>query len=200
MPSPDNYNLEEDDKKKSEFDFSLLFLILRLLISPVYIWKQIKRMHIPSQKFNCFTLFPIIGLAGLSKFINSFFWNHGGIQNAVPKAIETICSFFFGYFIILILGKLLLPPPHSLTMDTDYGKNFISANLSTLALFESAYQLFPILQPILVFLPVWTVYIISRGVRFLTRDQETQTKTTTILSVLIVGVPLGMTWLFGVFF
>ena len=53
------------------------------------------------------------------------------------------------------------------------------------------------LEPILVFLPLWTVYIICRGVRFLKFPKEREHLATGILCLLTVGMPWLLRLLFS---
>ena len=44
--------------------------------------------------------------------------------------------------------------------------------MATLPVFYMFYRLLPILGPMLVFLPLWTIYLVFRGVRFLRLPKE----------------------------
>ena len=173
-------------------------IFFRILMSPVEGWKKLKRLHSTPEKVNSILLFPSLALVAIAGFISSLCWNLLTVQQALPKAIEAFCGFFFGYFCVLILVKLLLPKEGREAFDKPFGKNFVAVAMTSLAIFDVLIFALPMLQPVLVFLPLWTIFIICRGCRLLGVPEKIQIQTSTILSVLTIGVPWAISWLFSV--
>lgn len=136
-------------------------------------------------------------MVAVVSFISSLCWNSLSVQQALPKAIEAFCGFFFGYFCVLILIKLLLPKEGREAFEKPFGKNFVAVAITSLAIFDLLVFILPMLQPVLVFLPIWTIFIICRGCRLLGVPEKMQIQTSTILSVLTIGAPLAISWLFS---
>lgn len=209
MPEFDQeYNLEDKpdttgndpvgggDKNPSEdATKNLLLKVVRTLLNPVEGWKAIKRTRLSPQKFNPKTLFPIAGVVSISQLVGDLVWTDRTLSESIPGAISAFCAFFFGYFAAILFAKLLMPKPCRNVADSDFGKNFIAAAMTTFAIFYALIQLLPMMQPILVFLPLWTIFSISRGVRFLQIPADMTTRVATIMSVVVIGAPLAIDWL-----
>lgn len=196
MPS-DNYNLDEDNNESQYSFLSIWGKFFRILLSPVEGWKQFKRLKLSPEKCNSVLLFPALALCAVVTFISAFVWQNADLQKALPMALEQFCSYFFAYFCVLILAKPLLPKDVRELFDKPFGKNFIAVAMTSLILFEVLLSILPMLQPVLVFLPLWTIFIICRGTRILGVPAELQTQTDTILSILVIGLPLAINWLFS---
>ncbi|MDE6296562.1 MAG: hypothetical protein K2L89_01840, partial [Muribaculaceae bacterium] len=100
-------------------------------------------------------------------------------------------------FTIILLCGLLLPKAASNVFKKDIGKEFVMMNMSTLALFFTAMNLFPMIDAVLVFLPIWTIYLIYKGVKILRVPAEIESRTKIVLTFLMIGVPLLWEWLVG---
>ncbi len=220
IPSSEEYNLEDDDvypldsgdnsNNDSGHDpededqgpgFGHIWSIFfRILLSPVEGWKALKRLHLSPEKCNSTLLFPSIALAAAVIFVTDTYFQDQPIQKSLPIALENFCGFFFGYFCVLILGKILLSKETRGAFDTSFGKNFVAVGMTSLALFDVLYEAFPMVQPVLVFLPLWTIFILSRGCRLLGIPQDGRIQTTTIISVLTIGLPIAIRWILGILF
>lgn len=172
----------------------------RTLLQPIEGWKALKRLHLAPQKFNSLVFFPALALAAVVRLLAAIFWQDLGLQQALPLALDTFCAYFFSYFLTLILIKVLLPMDTRDLFDTDFGKNFVASAMTSLTLFDVLCQGFPMLQPVFVFLPVWTIFSIVKGTRILGVDEHRRVQTDTILSALTIGLPFGCFWLLGEIF
>ena len=81
-------------------------------------------------------------------------------------------------------------------MKEDIGKQLVMVGMSTLALFSSIIQFLPMIEPVLVFLPIWTIYIIFKGVRIIRVPDDVENSTTGYLCLLIILTPIFWNWLF----
>ena len=95
---------------------------------------------------------------------------------------------------------ILFPLSVKEALKKDIGKEFVMMNLSTLALFLAAMNIFPMIDAILVFLPLWTVYLIYKGVKILRVPVMLEARTKVILIFLIIGIPLFWNWLLDTVF
>lgn len=194
---PENLT-EKTISETEDVDFSMTELAIamgRILITPVEGWKSFKRLRIPFQTVNSRLLFPLIGTASLAAFLGVIIWNDKSVKEAIPVGLGIFCSLFFGYFCAYLFSKLLLTKEGKDAMEGNFGKAYISMVFSTFSLFAIFYEALQVLQPILVFMPLWTIYIILKGVRFLGIPQEVQARTATTLSVLVLGLPLAVDWI-----
>lgn len=164
--------------------------ILEILLNPVNGWK---RFHTLKQKpgyVAMHSLFPVALLAGLSEFSALIFDGRESVAALFKSSLITFLAFFFGYFLIRTAADFLLPSDARKIIRTDKGRNFLLVVVTTLAFFSALPNFLPMLEPILVFLPLWTLYIIFRGMKALRIGKDKETITATILCILVIGIPL----------
>lgn len=186
------YNVEEEGNF-----FNILRIFGLLLISPLEGWKAIRRHNLSSNSWaqNCF--YPLIALSAVAIFFTKFYNPYSSIEELLIPAVARFISYFFGYFLILLLCQIFLPRSSKILTDSNFGKIFIMAILSSLAAFASINSLLPMLEPVLVFLPLWSAYLIYKGVRFLKLPEHYQARTVIILSIFLIGVPYILNWCFN---
>ncbi len=172
-------------------------LIVRLLISPRAGWRKIWRMHISSDAVCRGLFYPLVALASLSNFTGLWFDPEMSVSQGLVNALTTFSAFFFGYFLVFLFGKMLLKGKGAEVLQSDFGKTFVAFSMSTLALFFILYSLLPMLEPIIVLLPLWTIFAITRGIKILRIPEEDQTSATVWLSLLIVGLPVATGYIFS---
>lgn len=173
-----------------------ILLMFRTLLTPVDGWKALKRVHFSPDKFASACFYPLTALASVSQFAELLYGADTPLSTLIVSALRVFMSFFLGYFLILLVGKVLIKGSKSV-FDSEFGKIFVMDSLSSLAVFYSLILFLPMLEPVLVFLPLWTIYAICRGVRFLRLPSDSVTIATCLLSLIIIGMPLVVGWLFS---
>lgn len=173
---------------------SVILLLLKLLSNPIEGWKEVrrKRVSVEEAQRNCF--YPLLAILAVSHFAYLFYSTRVTLSQIILGAVTSFVGFFAAYFCIVILLQILLPKDSGKCMDTNFGKVFVILNLSSLCLFFTAIELFPMLSPVLIFLPLWTVYMICRGTRFFKFPEDKTILGTGLLCILIVGLPFLIEW------
>ncbi|MDE7160850.1 MAG: hypothetical protein K2O24_08430 [Muribaculaceae bacterium] len=171
-------------------------LMCGILSGPVQGWKNVKRSGPELQDVLSRLFYPMTALASFSRFADLFYDANAVLSRIIVDCIVTFIAFFFSFFAIPVVAKWVLPVDSTAWADKPFGKQFVAYALSTLALFATLYTLLPMLEPVMVFLPLWTIYTICRGVRFLRVPEERETRVSIALSVMITGFPLLTGWLF----
>ena len=160
------YNIE-DDSLENMVSFSVVFrLMLKVMLSPIEGWKSVRRAKITSEMAQRGCFYPLLAVLALSKFVVMAYYPSLSLANAMIDAVSSFVSFFFGYFCILIISKIVMPKAEYFQTN-DFGKVLIVISLSTLSLFGTLTVLLPMLWSFMIFIPLWTIYIISRGAKFL---------------------------------
>lgn len=180
----------EEKKRISPFR-----ILIRTLLTPVEGWKSLKRARFSPEEFANGCFFPLIALAAISETAKLFYEANHSVSEWLLDALCTFLSFFFGYFTIVMAGGWILPSKSRDFLKKDIGKEFVMLNLSSLALFWTLLEVVPMLDPVLVFLPIWTIYLIYKGVRVIRVPSEVENSTTGYLCLLILGIPLLWNWL-----
>lgn len=194
MPEDPDFQSEENSLYDKQSRTPVMRLLLTILSNPVEGWKKVRRekVSVESAQANCF--YPLLALMALSKFASLLYTSRVTVSELLIEAMTSFVGYFAGYFLIVILLKLLMPRGTGKCMDTEFGKVFVILNLSSLCLFFTALELLPMLWAILIFLPLWTVYVICRGVRFFKFPEEKSITCTGLMCLLIIGVPSLIEW------
>lgn len=184
-------NPEEPRKRKTPLE-----LMFGIMLNPVEGWKSLRRSKYTPDEISAKCFYPLSALAAASQFVALVYHPDMEMSDILVKALITFICFFFGNFIILPLLKILLPKSIKDFSETDFGKEFVMMMLSTLALFYVAITLLPMIEPVLVFLPLWTIYLISKGTKFIKIPKDKTVGATGMLCVVIIGTPLLVNWIF----
>lgn len=190
---------EEDDDEVEDNKGSVFALLFKILATPVEGWKELKRRKYSLEEVASGCFYPFIAFASLSEFADKLYTTIG-ISECLMQAVYTFISFFFGYFTIMLLGGIVLPSLSKECLKKNIGKEFVMMNLSSLALFYIANKLLPMIDAALFFLPIWTVYLIYKGVRILRVPMAVESRTKVILVFLIIGTPIIWQWLLDLIF
>ena len=67
--------------------------------------------------------------------------------------------------------------------------------LSSLALFWIPAEVLPILETLTVFLPIWTAFIITKGLRFLNLPQQHYNRCMVTIVVSVIVMPYLFMWI-----
>lgn len=170
-------------------------ILFSTLIGPVEGWKALKRTRFKTEEFAARCFYPLVAAAALAEGVMFFYEANMTFSDWVLEAISTFVAFFFGYFTILLLGSFILPRKSREILKKDIGRQFVMLSLSSLALFWMLVTLLPMFEPVLVFLPLWTIYIVFKGVRLLRVPADVTSSTAGLLCMLVIGVPVLWKWL-----
>lgn len=170
-------------------------VLIRSMLTPVEGFKALKRARFKTEEFAGRCFYPLIALAAVSDIAGLFYKAGFSIADWMVSGFSTFMTFFFGYFTILLAGPLLLPAKSRPLLKKDIGRQFVMLALSTLAIFWTVIQVAHMLEPVLVFLPLWTIYLVYKGVRVIRVPSEVENSTTGILCMLVIGVPILWSWL-----
>lgn len=174
---------------------SVFPLMLTVLSNPLEGWKTIRRKKVTEEDAQATCFYPLLALVALCQFAQLFYSHNKTVTEVIIGALCAFVGFFAGYFCIIILLKLLLPHEAKQDFDSQFGKVFVLVSLSTLCMFYSIIELLPMLWAVLIFMPLWTVYSMCRGVRFFNFPENRSIYSTGVLCVLTVGVPALIEWL-----
>lgn len=193
----DNYVIDEDggDRlRKEKVGLMSFLLLLKVLFNPAEGWKAVRRCNFSPEILQKECFYPLLALMSLSKFAEMFYSPKIELSEVVVGAVTSFVSFFFGYFCILIILRAVMKKYVADAFDSNFGRSFVILCLSSLCLFFTFTELLPMLWAILIFLPLWTVYIICKGVRFFKFPEQHQILNTGVLCLLIVGMPVLISW------
>ena len=200
---PDEYQTEElhDDYDDSPDDNdiskrSAVRLFVNLIINPLRGWKKIKNIAIPAEQTASQLYYPLLAIAAVSCFCQMIWKSDCTISEELQRALVVFMTFFVSYFVILFMGRTLLPRCAREKITEVYGRNYLLNCLSTLVIVVILLEVLPVIGALLVFLPIYTVYLAIRGVRFLRLPDNESTPVKWVMPVMILGVPYVLFRLF----
>lgn len=196
------YRLPEDEDERGDDDTpsrNVWALFFGIMMNPVEGWKDLRRSGISVDRIGFGLFLPVSAAAALSDFCKLYYDSNISFLEILINAVLTFISFFIGYFIAVVASKILLPKETKNFLFTNFGKAMAMLSISTLALFHIADEILPIFEPIFYFLPLWTVYIIVKGMKFVKIRENRSSYTLGVMCVTIVGAPIFVEWVFSLF-
>lgn len=177
----------EDNSKKP----SLILMLLYLMINPVEGWKRIRRSKVQPEEVARRCFYPMTALATVSQFMRLAYGTITEVNTLVVSALTVFISFFFGYFVVRLMQRILLPANcRKKAADSPYGQIFTMYLLSTLTIFYTISNILPMLEAIWVFLPLWTIFIASKGIRFFKFEDHRINLITALMCAFEIGAPI----------
>lgn len=171
-------------------------IFLRLFYSPLSAWKQLKNSSYGPERTAAKVFYPLIALASAGAFIGKYYDPGLSVAVLLQNAIGIFIAFFIGYYLVIVLCRAALPGDGKAKIDIPYGRKWLQFLMSTLAVFFTIFELVPALEPVLVFTPIYTVYLSLRGVRFLRLKEVKDAPVGWAVGILAIGVPYGIFYIF----
>ena len=168
-----------------------------VVFSPVQGWKKLRGSKLKADEMAQGCYYQILALMAACNFAELFYVADSKMSAVLIESFILFITFFLSYFVIVLILRGVLPRDCREAFETDFGRNFVLVALATLAGVQISVELLPFLQPLLVFLGLYTVFLIVKGVRFLKAPAERQTMLSVVISILCIGVPIGLQMLFN---
>lgn len=188
----DDVNVDEpgaESPTRSKRSPSPISVLFKTMATPVEGWKSLKRSKFSTDRFFSACFIPFASLAALSEFASFFYEANCSWGDVSLSALLVFISFVFGYFSLIPIAQILLPRRVKKVASLDVGKQYAMLGMSTLALFYALYNLLPMFGPVLVFLPLWTIYILYKGVKILRVPADLYIRTGVTYSIMTIGAP-----------
>lgn len=144
-------------------------------------------------------LLPMSLAAAGAEFFNYLYPGPLTLTETLVMAVITFCAFFLGYYLALVLAKLLLPGDAKDFPSSAYGKLLTMTGIASLAAFHVLECALPMLDTILEFLPIWTVFIIYRGMKMVGVSADKQPYAIGAVCVVTVCAPPLVVWFLSLF-
>lgn len=199
--SPLNYAAYEEEDLEEEKEFigekkkSPFAILFNIMFNPVEGWKTLRRSKIEVESLQSGCYYPLLAILAISKFAEYFYSVNVSLSQIITDAIVSFVAFFFGFFCIQIVISMFLSKEAKENFEGKFGKEYIMIALSTLAIFSIVTDLLPMIWPILIFLPIWTFYLMFKGVRFFKFHEKEEIKFFIISAASVIGIPLMIEWL-----
>ncbi|MDE6551655.1 MAG: hypothetical protein K2K98_01645, partial [Muribaculaceae bacterium] len=186
------------DKHKSRQ--TPFLLLLNILMTGTAGWKDLRRSRLKPEQTAAGCFYPLIALASACRFADWFYLPEFNLSTTLVSAVSVFVSFFFSYFAIQVVCRWLFPMAVKSKTETPYFKLMVQYALSSLALFLIPAEVLPILETITVFLPIWTAFIITKGIRFMVIPEQYNNRCMVTIVVTVIVMPYLFMWMCGKIF
>lgn len=166
--------------------FALLF---EILFTGTAGWKNLRRSRLTPEQTAAGCFYPLVALASVCRFCDWFYLPEFNLAETLISAASVFASFFFSYFAIQVICRWLFPITAQSKTETSYFKLVVQYALASLALFWIPSEILPILEPLAVLLPIWTAFIITKGMRFLRLPDEHHNRCMVTTVVITIVTP-----------
>ncbi len=195
-----NINSEETSnevasEKKQKRGRNAFLLLLNILMTGTAGWKDLRRSRLTPEQTAAGCFYPIVALASVCRFSDWFYLPEFNLSTTLISAVSIFASFFFSYFAVQVVCRWLFPYAAKTKTESAYFKLIVQYALASLALFWIPAEVLPILEPLTVFLPIWTAFIITKGVRFLRLPEQYHNRCMVTIVVTVIVMPYFFMWL-----
>lgn len=203
-----NYSIPdyEEEETPAGFRYTMWRIVPQIMIMPTSGWRLAKENGPAPEIAVLRFLLPLSLLSGASVFFSLLYPREidplgadAGFTVLLVNAVIQFCSFFIGYFLALVFAKLLLPKGDRFLPSSPYGKLLVMAAIGSLAFFHIMFEVLPMLDSILVFLPLWTIFIIYKGMEISGIQEEKSLLAVGVICVVTVCAPTMIEWILLLF-
>lgn len=195
---PDNIDLYNEEKpREKEKSGSPLLMLMEILLTGTAGWKKLRRSRLTPEQTAAGCFYPLLALAAICRFADWFYVPEFILSKTLIRASVIFIAFFLSFFAVQVVCRWLFPYDAKAKTETPYFKLVVQYALASLALFQIPSELLPILETITVFLPIWTAFIITKGVRFLRLPKGKENRCMVTIVVTTIAMPYILMWLCG---
>lgn len=181
--------------RKSIKSKSPLFYLFDILMTGFPGWRRLVRARISPEQSAAGCFYPIAALAAVCRFADWIYAPMFILSDTLVNAVGIFMSFFFSYFAVQVVCKWTFPATAVSRTELPFFKQMVQYALASLALFWIPAELVPILEPVTVFLPIWTAFILTKAMKILRIPDKMQTRCTATVVIATIGMPYLILWL-----
>lgn len=186
---------QEEHKESHQRAYKPIVLLFGILMTGTAGWKDLRRSRLKPEQTAAGCFYPLVALASVCRFADWFYLPEFDLSSTLVSAASVFASFFFSFFAVQVVCRWLFPFAAKSKTETPFFKLMVQYALSSLALFWIPGELMPILEPLTVFLPIWTAFIITKGIRFLRLPEKCLNRCMTTIVLTVIVMPYIFLWL-----
>lgn len=197
----ESYVIEDDEEPAGDpgKKYTMWNIVPKVMVFPNIGWPLAQKSGPAPEIAIIRFLLPISILSAVSDFISYLYPGSNNFTTTLVGAVITFCSFFLGYYLALVLSKILLPKEARDLPSSSYGKLMTIAAIGTLAFFNILMQALPMFDSILEFLPIWTVYVIYTGMKYAKIETDKTVYAIGVVCVAVICSPVIVEWILNLF-
>lgn len=171
-----------------------MLLMFKVMANPNSGWRTLSSSAPRPEDVAAGCTYPLMALAAACCFMQFVYDRHAVLSEVLMNAVMTFMSFFIGYYIVELICKAL-PRGVRGRVCSPFGRCFMLIAFGTLALFAALRECLELWEPVLVFLPLYTAYLIYKGMKVLRVPDDRRVMTGITLAFLALVAPVAIYWL-----
>ncbi len=201
LNSSGDLNIQDDSlTEPPKRHYKPMLMLFSILVTGTAGWKDLRRSRIKPEQAAAGCFYPLIALASVCRFANWFYLPEFDLSSTLVSAVSLFASFFFSYFAVQVLCKWIFPFTVKAKTETPFFKLMVQYALSSLALFSIPAEILPMLEPVTVLLPIWTAFIITKGIRFLRLPEKYVNRCMATIVLSVIVMPFVFMWICDLIF
>ena len=189
---PEHTGSQGQEKRKP----SPMTLVFKTIATPVSGWKELKRAHVQPEDMAALSFYRLLALAAASCFADYIYNPDVTLTGTLTNAVVEFVKYFLGYFAVMATCKIL-PDEIRYRMEMPFGRNFVMTAMCSLVVWSILLQWIPIAAPVLSFLPLYTVYMVFKGVKYLRIPENRHVLSASVISAISILAPYIIGFLFN---
>lgn len=160
--------------------------ILQLIVSPTEGWKSIKKFNVPRPLFTSKVFFPLLGVLAVSVFVQYLYTFTGSLTDYLQKSIIQCSSIYFGYMLSAFALNYYLLKGESEEGTENKVHIFTLYLYSILMMLSIINNLLPVSFPFIDIFHFYVVYLIFKGVDYLSIKSGDRVKFVVVASLALL--------------
>lgn len=149
----------------------------KVWLRPASGWDAMLHSALSPGRLASAVFYPMAALAAVSEFADIIYsgLEPHALAALLQQATMVFVSLFMSYFAFVPIVTLLTGKATSGRFNTDFGKCYIMTLMASLALIYALYNIFPFMEAVVAFLPLYTIYMAYQGIGALRVADKTVT-------------------------
>lgn len=173
-------------------------LFLHLLIAPKLGWRRIKSAGFGLEDYARRLFYPLLALMAACRFVDKIYYSGVPLWKLLQEALALFVAGFAGFYLVSLLARMFLPTVTRIKIDSGFGRIYIMTVMGVLALAMTVNELLPWLGMMLLVLPIYSTYILVKGLKPLRVPPDELMPSAIVMTVLCLGVPTAIYYLLRV--
>lgn len=140
---------------------------LQLILAPVKGWEDVSADGLDDTALLKKGLIPMLAVVALSSLVRLFFDVEASVVGVIQQAIITFIKYFATYYFACLIYTLYLPSCINGEFSLKKCHTFITYGITLLALVNIIENCIPVELAVLYIMPIYVLYILWRGLRYL---------------------------------
>ena len=196
----EEYTIQDEEEQDNYLTLPQIWrALLKAMVMPSAGWKQLHNSQIKPENIVVGFLLPISLLAAASDLFSLLYEMELRFTDLLVGMVITFFTYFLGYYIAVLIARIFMPKADKGFPMTGYGRLLIIDCVAALAVIHVIYQALQIFDFMIEFFPLWTVYMLYKGMNYAKIDSNKATFSLGVMCVAVISSPVLINWFFDLF-